>query len=277
MAADTNPLFDPGLFAGGPARDLRFAVVDRWAECNNLPDGHPEKEIEFLHRQMNEELNSVENAARNLVDFPDADWNVRMSIARQCADEARHVLMFRRIFEKRGGRLGQYPVLNFQYRIVTNVDNLLGRLAVQNRSFEAEGIDAVEPAIREARSRGDEELADLFDAQLSDEICHVRFANEYITRATTTDPRSVMRVGCALSYSAEAFLHVMGQKAIDGVRYSVNEEGRLEAGFRPEEVEFAASRRPKTPSAAERPGLSLSGLDAGPGPTETDESFHERR
>ena len=245
MITATRPLFDPSLFAAGPARDSRFTVVDQWVDCKNLPDDHPEKQVEFLHRQMHEELNSVENCARNLVDFPDAEWDVRMSIARQCADEARHVLMFQRIFEKRGGRVGQYPVMNFQYRIVTNVDNLVGRLAVQNRSFEAEGVDAVEPAIREARASGDEELADLFDAQLADEICHVRFANEYIPRAAAKNPRNVMRVGRALSYAGEAFRQVMSQEAIEGVRYSVNEQGRLEAGFRPEEVEFAASHRAK--------------------------------
>ena len=97
--------------------------------------------------------------------------------------------------------------------------------------------------MQEARSRGDQELAELFDAQLADEICHVRFANDYITRAAAQDPRNVMRVGRALSYAGEAFLQVMGEEAVAAVRYSVNEQGRLEAGFRPEEVKFAASRR----------------------------------
>ena len=92
---------------------------------------------------MNEEINGLENAAQSLVDFRDAEWSVRMSIARQAADEARHVLMFRRILESRGAWLGRYPVLNFQFRIISKIDNLVGRLAVQNRSFEAEGVDAV--------------------------------------------------------------------------------------------------------------------------------------
>ena len=41
------------------------------------------------------------------------------------------------------GKLGQYPVLNFQYRIVSKIGSLVGRLAVQNRSFEAGGLDAI--------------------------------------------------------------------------------------------------------------------------------------
>ena len=51
--------------------------------------------------------------------------------------------MFRRIFETRGGQVGQYPVLNFQYRIIAHIRSLVGRLAIQNRSFEAGGLDAI--------------------------------------------------------------------------------------------------------------------------------------
>jgi uncharacterized ferritin-like protein (DUF455 family) len=231
------------VFAAGPARDSRFDVKERWAECLNLPETHPDRSLEFFHRQMNEEINGLENAARNLADFPDAEWGVRMSIARQAADEARHVLMFRRVLENRGGWLGRYAVLNFQYRIITKIDNLVGRLAVQNRSFEAEGVDAVEPEIQKAREKGDSELADLYEAQLADEIGHVRFANEYIAQATKSNPLNVMRVGRALNQAAEAFLWVMGQEAIDGVKYTTNEQGRLEAGFTPEEVQFALANR----------------------------------
>lgn len=243
MTSHSETEFDESLFAPGPARDDRFKVVNRWIECSNYPDGDPRKRLEFLHRQMNEEINGMENAARSLVDFPNADWNIRMSIARQCADEARHVMAFKRTFERREGRVGEFPVMNFQYRIITNIQTLPGRLAVQNRQFEAEGVDAVEPEIESCRKNGDTELADLFDAQLADEICHVRFANEYISRIAKETPRSVMDVGRALDYARKPFLQVMGQEVIDGVKYSTNQKGRLEAGFKPEEVEFAAAHR----------------------------------
>src|SRR6185369_848131 len=111
------PALDPALFAKPPARGARVTVAERWIECANLPEGDPRREIEFFHRQMNEEVDSLECCASYLRDFPEADWALRLGLARQCADEARHAGMFRRIYEARGGRLGQYPVLNFQYRI----------------------------------------------------------------------------------------------------------------------------------------------------------------
>jgi uncharacterized ferritin-like protein (DUF455 family) len=244
---------DRNLFGDAPARDQRFCEKSRWAELMNFPDGHPEKVVEFFHRQMNEEMNGMENAAQSLADFPDADWNVRMSIARQCADEARHVEMFRRIFEQRGGKIGKYPVLNFQYRIIANLCDLLSRLVVQNRSFEAGGIDAVTFAIEEARKRGDQELVELFEMQQADEITHVRFANEYIRDTIRANPRAALQVARALTLASTAFLQVMGKEGTANIEYLVDEKGRLEAGFEPGEVQVAFSQ------AVQRRDLSRAG------------------
>jgi uncharacterized ferritin-like protein (DUF455 family) len=247
---------EPTLFAPDPARDARFVVKDRWAECVNLAPDDPRRPIEFLHRQMNEEVNSIEACAKSLADFPDIPWEMRMGLARQCADEARHALMFRRIYEARGGVVGEYPVLNFQYRIICAIPTLVGRLTVQNRSFEAGGIDAIEYAIPEARNGGDAELAELFEAQLADEIGHVRFANEAIEALKKKEPRSILHMGSALAAASRAFKEVMGKEATEGARAPVASEARSEAGFRPDEIRLAgdlaqalASGRPTSGSS----------------------------
>ena len=166
MSTVPLPALDPALFAPTPARESCFDVKERWRDCINLPPEHPRKAVEFLHRQMNEEIDSLEVSGRNLADFPETDWDLCMSIAHQCADEARHVGMFRRLCEQRGGHLGEYPVLNFQYRIITKIPTLIGRLAVQNRSFEAEGLDAIAFGIQAARDQGDTSLVALYEARL---------------------------------------------------------------------------------------------------------------
>jgi uncharacterized ferritin-like protein (DUF455 family) len=232
---------DPELFADGPARDARFSVKERWIECANFPFGHPEREFEFLHRQMNEEIDSLESSARNLSDFPDAPWEIRMCLARQCADEARHAVMFRRLFEKRGGRVGQYPVLNFQYRIITQFSNLAARLAIQNRSFEAGGLDAIASEIERMREKGDLELSELYEAQIADEISHVRFANEWIRRFSVEDPVNLMRITQAMKVASHAFVAVMGREGTDGVNYPADRDSRMEAGFTLEEFELTAN------------------------------------
>ena len=239
----------PQLLADNPARDSRFTVADCWSDCANFAEDDPLREIEFFHRQMNEEVDSLECSARNLGDFPDTPWELRMSLARQCSDEARHARMFRRIFESRGGCVGEYPVLNFQYRIVMNLDSLIARIAVQNRSFEAGGLDAIKSGIEVASQKGDEELVSLYEAQCADEISHIRFANEWIRRATADDPRTVMQIGAALNLATQAFQIVMGPEATEGVHYPADVSGRQEAGFTDQEVELAIQLQERPESA----------------------------
>jgi uncharacterized ferritin-like protein (DUF455 family) len=223
---------DPRLFADGPARDARFTVREVWSEMTNLPDDDPRAMAEFLHRQMNEEVNGLEIAARNLADFPDADWELRLQVARQCADEARHVDMFRRCFEARGGRVGDHPILNFQYRITTRIESLLGRLAVQNRSFEAAGIDAIQDGIAQT---AEPDLRELLDAQLADEIQHVRYANQWTAvLAERGGARAAFELARAVGQANQALQVVAGGAM---VRYPVDAELRREAGFSDGEIE----------------------------------------
>ncbi len=239
VAAVSAPL-DPALFADGPARDARFVVKDRWRECANLPEEHPQHQVQFLHRQMNEEVNGLECSARCISDFPDTEWELRMWFARQCADEARHARMFRRQFESIGGHVGQFPVMNFQYRIINKADSLVGRLTIQNRTFEAGGIDAVAWVADQVRAAGDTHMADFFDSQLADEIIHVRFANEWLRRTIRESPRELLRMGATMTLAARGFEQVMGKEATTGVHYPTDRLGRIEAGFTEKEVDLAA-------------------------------------
>ena len=225
-------------FGEPPARDRRFDVRERWSELRNIDGANPEHQIEFLHRQMNEEINSIEISARNLTDFPNAPWELRMAIARQCWDEARHCLAFRRLFEARGGAVGQYPVINFQYRIITNIDSLAGRLAVQNRSFEAAGIDAIDLNLRAQSTERDPELMSLFEMQLADEMQHVRFGNEWVKRlAEMEGPRTTFAVARACAQATEAFKQIADAGSM--LFYPVSNDARREAGFTDDEIDGA--------------------------------------
>jgi uncharacterized ferritin-like protein (DUF455 family) len=228
---------DPKLFGPNPVRDERFNSKDRWHELPNFPHDHPNSSLEFLTRQMNEEINATEMAARNLVDFPDADWGLRMAIARQAADEARHAIAFRRLLEQRGGYLGQFPVINFQFRIMMMIPSLIGRLAVANRSFEAAGIDAIQDGIDSSKRKEDLEFTSLFDQQLADEMQHVRFANVWIKKIVDREgARAMMALARAIAHANAAMKEIVGD---DVVFYPVSDELRREAGFSEDEIQSA--------------------------------------
>ena len=228
------------LFAPEPARDSRFTVRKLWSEMENFPAGDPRKDLEFLHRQMNEEVNSIEMCARSLADFPDADWSLRMEMARQCWDEARHAIAFRELFESRGGTVGQFAIMNFQYRIITNLPSLASRLAVQNRSFEAAGLDAIQDGLDAARRADDPDFTSLFEAQLADEMHHVRYANEWVKKLLDRGgARAIFELARDVTQANEALQHVAGHGV---VFYPVADELRREAGFTDDEIAAARAQ-----------------------------------
>jgi uncharacterized ferritin-like protein (DUF455 family) len=116
----------------------------------------------------------------------------------------------------------------------------VGRLTIQNRTFEAGGLDAVAWVAQQVRDSGDHLLADFFDSQLADEILHVRFANEWLHRILRENPRALLEMGRAMTQAAKAFKLVMGSEGTEGVYYPTDRPGRLEAGFSEEEVALAS-------------------------------------
>lgn len=186
-----------------PVREACFRVVHSDAEMQEWPDMSEISRRERLHRHMNNETAAMEIAARCLVDFPETPWELRMSLARQVADESRHTaLLFRRLKEL-GGFKGEFPVANFEWGVTMMLDDLPGRLAVQNRTFEAGLMDILGTMRRRWREAGDSATADLLETILVDEINHVRFANRWIKRLTREDPRVLLKVARAVRFLAQ--------------------------------------------------------------------------
>jgi len=183
-----------------PAREACFKVVQTDAEMQTWPGMTRQARMERLHRHMNNELGSIEIAAQMLVDFPDAPWELRMQLARQCWDETRHVRALRRRLEAIGGRKGEFPIANFEWSVTNMLDSLPARLAVQNRTFEAGQMDIVGKQIREWREAGDPETADVIEAILADEIQHVRFANQWLRKLAEEDRRVLLEVATGIRY-----------------------------------------------------------------------------
>jgi uncharacterized ferritin-like protein (DUF455 family) len=226
-----------------PAREPCFTVVHTEAEMVEWPDMSDVSRRERLHRHMNNELGALEIAAICLADFPDAPWELRMNLARQCADESRHSAALYRRLRELGGKKGDFPISNFEWGVTGMLDNLPGRLAVQNRTFEAGLIDLLGSLRTTWRNAGDHTTADLLDGILADEITHVRFANRWIKRLTEEDPRVLLKVAMAVRYLSGVIQALAPPAGAPGVvstaarsAPAVNVQGRLEAGFTEDEV-----------------------------------------
>src|SRR5262249_25070143 len=135
-----------------------------------------------LHRHMHNEMQSLEIAAQSLADFPDAPWDLRMQLARQCWDETRHTMLLHRRLLELGGRKGEFPVMNYEWSVTLMSDSLAARLALQNRTFEGGEMDLLRQLVERWKEVGDERTAEMLGGILADEIQHVRFANQWLKR-----------------------------------------------------------------------------------------------
>jgi uncharacterized ferritin-like protein (DUF455 family) len=230
-----------------PAREECFRVVHSDAEMHDWTVMTEQAWRERLHRHMNNEVGGLEIAAQCLADYPEAPWELRMELARQCWDETRHVrLLYRRLVEL-GGRKGEFPIANFEWMVTGMLDALAARLAVQNRTFEAGQMDIVGKVIFDWRAAGDERTAEILDGILADEVQHVRFANRWIRRLVEDDRRLLLQIAaalCFLGHVTAALAPQPGEVNAVGTPIGgageripvVNVEDRLRAGFTEAEV-----------------------------------------
>ncbi|MGH9458182.1 MAG: DUF455 family protein [Thermoanaerobaculia bacterium] len=231
-----------------PARDACFRVVRRDADLEEYEDTSMKARQESLHRHMSNEITSIDIAAQCLVDYPEAPWELRMELARQCWDEARHIAALERRLNEMGARKGDFPISAYEWTVTMAIDDLAGRLATQNRTFEAGAMDVVGGTIKAWRELGDHRTAEVLDQILADEVQHVRFANRWIKKMAQQDPRTLMRVAMAIRFLAhvnEALSPKAGEvnvigKALDDFSSripAVNLEDRRLAEFSDAEIE----------------------------------------
>jgi uncharacterized ferritin-like protein (DUF455 family) len=229
-----------------PAREACFTVAQTGDEMMEMSGFDEVSRRERLHRHMNNETGAIEIAAQCLADFPDAPWDLRLQLARQCWDEARHVQALHARLVELGGRKGEFPISNYEWGVTCMQDSLVGRLAVQNRTFEAGLMDLLGNLKRMWKQVGDERTAEVLDNILVDEIGHVRFANQWIRRLAEFDRRVLLKVAQSIRFLAnsdqahapEAFLKGGGRANLyTNSIGDVNIEDRRHAEFTDDEIE----------------------------------------
>lgn len=230
-----------------PARDSCFRVVRRDVEMHEYDETSDVARREIVHRHMSNEITSLDIAAQCLAEFPGAPWELRMELARQCWDESRHVLVLYRRLRELGGWKGEFPITAFEWSVTSAIGDLAGRLATQNRTFEAGAMDAVKNLGRALHGFGDEETSAILDGILADEIQHVRFANRWIRRLAARDRSVLLKIVAAVRFLSDvnAYLaphdgevNAVGKTLLDpsATVPPVNIEDRRLAEFTDEEI-----------------------------------------
>lgn len=206
--SQTGGLGSPGAKAGSysftkshpysklPKRDSRWNIMTddtQFAEKNWSFDTN-EGKLHLLHDLLNSEFITVERMGRIISDCPDLPWQMKMDMAHQAWDEARHAEIVQRRLEELGGHVGMYPTSFFGWEQDVNRPDPLERLALSNMTFESESCKHLRDWIAKAQKTGDLRSKQLVEFLLADEVNHVLYGVHWIDELTKNDPERRKRV-----------------------------------------------------------------------------------
>jgi uncharacterized ferritin-like protein (DUF455 family) len=182
------------------------------------------------------ELQALEGAGRSLWDFPEAPWEFKMNMARQCWDEARHVQIYEKLLVHCGGTVGMFPESSFLFECACADDPAL-RVAGVNRGLEGLACDVFRDMIRFAEASGDETMRQAVDYVLADELTHVRFGSEWVKEFTKNDPKRFEAAQDFRRQVDKQFSFGGSRSDREDAAIRIAREDRIEAGFTEQELD----------------------------------------
>jgi len=144
----------------------------------------------LMHGIMVGEIQALEGAGRTCFDFvtgEEAPFALKLDMARQCWDEARHVEISVKLSEWMGTELGQFIENTVLFAAACSQDPVL-RLAGVNRALEGLAIDVFTTMKEFGELAGDPYLAFCEDWMLADEVTHVKMGSVWLRKITENDP-----------------------------------------------------------------------------------------
>ena len=149
----------------------------------------PDRARSLMHGIFVGEIQALEGAGRTTFDFDDADapFDLKLDMARQCWDEARHVEISVKLGEHMGTEIGEYTEATFLYEAACVPDPAM-RLSGVNRALEGLAIDVFNTMKEFGGASGDPVLHFCEDWMLADEVTHVKMGSDWLRRLTEHDP-----------------------------------------------------------------------------------------
>ena len=153
----------------------------------------PDAARALMHGIFVGEIQALEGAGRTCWDFPvgtegDAvPFELKLDMARQCWDEARHVEISVKLTEHMGSEIGEFAEQTLLFEAACNSDAIL-RLAGVNRALEGLAIDVFNTMREFGGAVSDPVLYFCEDWMLADEVTHVKMGSDWLRRITADDP-----------------------------------------------------------------------------------------
>src|ERR1043166_1426470 len=154
----------------------------------------PDAVRSLMHGIFVGEIQALEGAGRTCFDFETGDkgrdeapYALKLDMARQCWDEARHVEISVKLSDHMGSEIGEFGEQVLLYEAACNADPVL-RLTGVNRALEGLAIDVFNTMRDFGSTSGDPVLEFCEDWMLADEVTHVKMGSDWLRRLTAKDP-----------------------------------------------------------------------------------------
>ena len=160
--------------------------------------GAPDAARALMHGIFVGEIQALEGAGRTCYDFDigpssaDVPYQLKLDMARQCWDEARHCEISVKLSEWMGTEIGEFAESTFLFEAACNPDPVL-RLTGVNRALEGLAIDVFNTMREFGTVSGDPVLEFCEDWMLADEVTHVKMGSDWLRRLTDQDPERLKR------------------------------------------------------------------------------------
>ncbi|HUS62353.1 MAG TPA: DUF455 family protein, partial [Acidimicrobiales bacterium] len=170
--------------------DPRNAHQDRTRNtfAQKDPDS-PDAARGLMHGIFVGEIQALEGAGRTCFDFETGNrpeqvpFAMKLDMARQCWDEARHVEISIKLTEHMGTEIGEYAEQTMLFEAACNADPVL-RLTGVNRALEGLAIDVFNTMKEFGQKTTDPVLEFCEDWMLADEVTHVKMGSDWLRRLT---------------------------------------------------------------------------------------------
>ncbi len=183
-------IFDPR----NGTEDSRSARRGFTSEQYEAPDGARQ----LMHGIFVGEIQALEGAGRTCFDFDSAPsrgpvaadqvpFALKLDMARQCWDEARHVEISIKLGDHMGTEVGEFAEQTMLYAAACNEDPVM-RLAGVNRALEGLAIDVFNTMREFGIATHDPVLTFCEDWMLADEVTHVKMGSDWLRSITAEDP-----------------------------------------------------------------------------------------
>jgi len=196
----------------------------------------------LMHGIFVGEIQALEGAGRTCWDFTtgeEAPFALKLDMARQCWDEARHVEISVKLSDWMGSEIGQYAENTVLFETACSHDPVL-RLAGVNRALEGLAIDVFTTMKEFGELAEDPYLAFCEDWMLADEVTHVKMGSDWLRRITEGDPERRKKALEFQSVVDKLFSYGGTRSESDESPIGLARRFRELAGFTEDEVEEIA-------------------------------------